>query len=87
LIIESLLHGTMNISQLAKKIGSDRATVAYHLGILEQAELVDSEYQMLKPPASMGKIGRFYRVKPSRLKQASEAFEKLSKEILKQSSP
>jgi DNA-binding transcriptional ArsR family regulator len=81
-IIDHILKQHMNISDLARTTGLDRATVSYHLGVLEQAGLVDSEYEMIKPPASMGKIGRYYRVKPEKLKEAAEIMEKISKNML-----
>lgn len=82
LIINHILKQHMNISDLARVTNLDRATVSYHLGVLEQVGLVDSEYEMIKPPASMGKIGRYYRVKPEKLKEAAEILEKISKNML-----
>lgn len=81
-IIDHILKQHMNISDLARATGLDRATVSYHLGVLEQVGLVDSEYEMIEPPASMGKIGRYYRVKPEKLKEAAEIMEKISKTML-----
>jgi DNA-binding transcriptional ArsR family regulator len=81
-IIEHILKQHMNISDLARATNLDRATVSYHLGVLEDVGLAESEYEMLKKPASMGKIGRFYRVKPDRLKEAAEIMERISKNML-----
>jgi DNA-binding transcriptional ArsR family regulator len=81
-IIEHILKQHMNISELARTTSLDRATVSYHLGVLEDAGLVVSEYEMIKKPASMGKIGRYYRVKPDRLTEAAEIMEKISKNML-----
>ena len=81
-IIEHILKEHMNISDLARTTNLDRATVSYHLGVLEDVGLVESEYEMIKKPASMGKIGRYYRVKPDRLTEAAEIMEKISKNIL-----
>ena len=53
-IIEHILKQKMNISELARATNLDRATVSYHLGVLEDVGLVESEYEMLKKPASMG---------------------------------
>lgn len=80
-IIENILKQHMNISDLSRATSLDRATVSYHLGVLEDVGLVESEYEMLKKPASMGKIGRYYRVKPDRLKEAAEVMEKISKNM------
>jgi DNA-binding transcriptional ArsR family regulator len=81
-IIDHILRQHMNISDLSRATGLDRATVSYHLGVLEQVGLVDSEYEMINPPASMGKIGRYYRVKPGNLKEAAKIMEKISKNML-----
>jgi DNA-binding transcriptional ArsR family regulator len=83
-IIENILKEHMNISDLSRATELDRATVSYHLGVLEDVGLVESEYEMLKKPASMGKIGRYYRVKPDRLKEAAEIMEKISKNMLEE---
>jgi DNA-binding transcriptional ArsR family regulator len=71
LIINALLQKKrLNISNLAKETGMDRATVSYHLGILEQKEIVGSKYEMLTPPHSMGRIGHFYEINEAKFKEA-----------------
>jgi len=69
--------GEKNISDLSREMTLDRATVAYHLGILEYAGIVTSEYQMLKAPASKGRIGRYYKLNVDMLNKALEAFHRL----------
>jgi len=51
-----------HVSEIAKKMTLDRSKVAYHLGLLEDLDLVTSEYVILKEPHSMGKAGRTYRI-------------------------
>jgi DNA-binding transcriptional ArsR family regulator len=61
-IIKSLFKGAKYIGAIADELKIDRSVVAYHLGILEQNNLVDSQYQILVPPHSPGKAARFYRL-------------------------
>lgn len=82
LIVELILKQRMNISDLARATNLHRATVSYHLGVLEQVGLVDSEYEMIRSPASKGKIGRYYSAKPERLKEAAKIIEKISRNLL-----
>lgn len=75
--IISLLHqGKKNISELANQTSSDRATVSYHLDVLERIGVVTSNYEMLKPPQSKGKIGRFYTVDRENFSKAILAIKK-----------
>lgn len=66
----------LHISKIAKKIGMNRSTVSYHLGLLEKFSLVDSEYKILQPPHSVGKAGRIYRVNEKEIKKIAEAISK-----------
>lgn len=75
-IIMSLLSGTKNISELADVTHLDRATVSYHLGVLEHNDLVKSDYKMLQEPHSKGKIGRYYVVDSEKLGVALESVKK-----------
>ncbi len=61
-IMNSLYDTPKYIGQIATDITSDRSNVAYHLSILEQNGLLDSEYRILEPPHSKGKAARFYSV-------------------------
>ncbi len=69
-MLHLLLKQDSNISQLARLTKLDRATVAYHLGILEYTKLVTSDYKMLQEPHSMGKIGRYYSINKTQLRKA-----------------
>ncbi len=80
--IMNSLHGSSKyIGQIATNITSDRSNVAYHLSILEQNGLVNSEYRILVPPHSKGKAARFYSVNTQTytlfLKELEELLSKL----------
>lgn len=60
----------MYLSEIAKTIEIDRATLAYHLGVLERAGLVTSEYKILQTPRSKGKAARYYTLDTKKLRQA-----------------
>lgn len=77
-IIHHLQKSSKNISDLAKLLDLDRATISYHLGVLEYNQVVSSNYKMLREPHSMGKIGRYYTVNEKRLKKAKKALRKLN---------
>jgi len=72
-IVESLLKKPQHISALANTVGIDRATLCYHLNLLEKVRLVDSEYIILEQPHSKGKAGRIYKVNNERLQEAIKA--------------
>ena len=80
-MIGFIKEGKKNISEIADETRLDRATVSYHLSVLEGLGLVSSEYQMLKAPHSKGKIGRYYKVNKSALKRAFQAIEGLKDEM------
>ena len=68
----------IHISALARKIHLTRATVCYHLSILQDAGLVEQEYVLLKEPSnSKGKVGNFYRVNRERLREALKTIDEL----------
>ena len=71
----------MNVSQLAEITSLDRATVSYHLGILEEAGIVSSKYEIVQPPHSMGKVGRYYTVNPEGLEKALMTLDELVKSL------
>ena len=55
------------ISELARTTGLTRPTVCYHLDILQDMGIVESEYIMLNNPhnpksGTKGKVGRFYKL-------------------------
>jgi DNA-binding transcriptional ArsR family regulator len=76
-IVKSLQSGSKYIGQIAEEIHSDRSTVAYHLSILEQNNIVCSEYQILVPPHSKGKAARFYSLNVSHYNKVLDDLEKL----------
>lgn len=77
-IMENLQENPKYIGQIAKDLNLDRSNVAYHLSVLEQNGLVNSEYKILVPPHSPGKAARFYSVN----KQVYEEFLKEIEKIL-----
>ena len=76
-ILKSLLKESKYISQLAGDIDLDRSNVAYHLSVLEQNNLVSSEYQILVPPHSKGKAARVYSINVKLYKEFIAGIEKL----------
>ena len=78
MIINALLQKKrLNISELSREINIDRATVSYHLGILEQKEIVASKYEMLIPPHSMGQIGHFYVINEEKFNEALDELHRI----------
>jgi DNA-binding transcriptional ArsR family regulator len=77
-IVDSLLEKPRHISALATKVGIDRATLCYHLNLLERVGLVESDYVILEQPRSKGKAGRVYKVNKDRLQ---EAIKEITEEI------
>src|SRR6266571_6691161 len=80
-MVRILQRGKKNISELAGETKLDRATVSYHLAVLEKNGIVASRYQMLKEPRSKGKIGRYYEVNKGTLAKAFQALDRLREEI------
>ena len=74
-ILGSLLKEPKYIKQIADATESDRPTVSYHLGILEENRLVSSEYQIIKKPQSPGIAARVYTVNIERLRVALTGME------------
>lgn len=61
------------ISELTKALDLDRATVSYHLSVLESAGVVSSEYKILDEPRSKGRAARYYSINRQKLNEAVEA--------------
>lgn len=76
-ILEALLETRRYISQLAEKTTIDRSTISFHLGVLEKAGLVQSEYKVLVQPKSKGKAARVYTINHKRLDEALDEVGKL----------
>jgi DNA-binding transcriptional ArsR family regulator len=86
-MVRILQRGKKNISELAAGTRLDRATVSYHLAILEKNGIVASRYEMLREPRSKGKIGRYYEVNKRTLAKAFHALDRLREEIDPRLSP
>jgi DNA-binding transcriptional ArsR family regulator len=82
-IINNLLQEKKNVSQLADLTDLDRATVSYHLDILEKNNIVTSDYIMITEPHSKGKVGRFYSINQKVLAKAVDAFKRLQEQMTK----
>lgn len=63
------------IEQVSKATGFERGAVAYHLGVLEDAGLVTSEYHILKRAVgkAKGKAARVYKINRERIVEAAAA--------------
>lgn len=68
-ILDSLLDKPKYISELADALKMDRTSVAYHLGVLESADLLQSHYEILEEPRSKGKAARVYSVNIDKLRK------------------
>ncbi len=86
-MVRILQRGKKNISELAGETKLDRATVSYHLAVLEKNGIVASRYEMLREPRSKGKIGRYYEVNKGTLAKAFQALDRLRAEIEPELSP
>src|SRR5437667_10554951 len=80
-MVRILQRGKKNISELADETKLDRATVSYHLAVLEKNGIVASRYEMLREPRSKGKVGRYYEINKAILAKAFLARERRSEEI------
>ena len=80
-MIRILQKGKKNISELAEETSLDRATVSYHLAVLEKNGFVASNYEMLKAPRSKGKLGRYYEINRGKLSKAFQALDSLRSEL------
>ena len=78
-LVKALLDKPKYISQLAGALGMDRSTVSYHLAVMESVGLLDSHYEILQPPRSVGKAARVYSVNKAKLKEALDLVLKLQK--------
>lgn len=63
------------IEEISEKTKMDRRLVSFHLLTLSEHGLVDSDFRVIKTPASKGKAGRFYRLTDS----GREAMDRLEK--------
>lgn len=68
-ILNSLAKQPQYITELARTLKMDRTTVAYHLALLQSADLLESNYKILQEPRSKGKAAHVYSVNLRRLKE------------------
>jgi DNA-binding transcriptional ArsR family regulator len=68
-ILNSLAEKPKYISVLAKELRLDRTTVAYHLALLQSADLLESHYEILEEPRSKGKAAHVYSVNVRKLRE------------------
>lgn len=80
-IISRLLPKAQNISDLVKQLSLDRSTICYHLNILEDVGILQSDYVILKGAQSKGRAGRIYSINHDRLGEAIQAIEDLREEL------
>jgi len=58
------------VSEIAEKVGLSRTATSYHLDVLESVGIVEHEYQIIKEPHSVGKLGSFYKLNEEKLREA-----------------
>src|SRR3989442_15672021 len=77
-LIRILLEGKpLYLAEIANISSMDRATLAYHLGVLEKVGVVTSEYRILQEPRSKGKAARYYSLNHKKLDEAMKAISRL----------
>ncbi len=73
-----LLRGKpMYLTEISKESGMDRATLAYHLGVLERVGILRSEYRILQEPRSKGKAARYYSLNMKKWEEAVKTIREL----------
>ena len=77
-VLKALSDKPSYISQLASALGMDRSTVSYHLAVMESVGLLNSHYEILRTPHSVGKAARVYSVNKAKLKEALKMLPKAS---------
>lgn len=81
-IISHLLEKSQNISGLERQLKKiNRSTICYHLNILEDADILMSEYQILQTAHSKGRAARVYSINRDKLREAIKAIEELRQEL------
>lgn len=81
-IVSHLLGKPQNISDLEKQLkDTNRSTICYHLNILEDVGILESEYKILEAAQSKGRAARIYSINHDKLSEAIQAIEELRKEI------
>lgn len=67
-VLKTLVGEPKYISQIAELLDADRMTVSYHLCVLLDAGLVQSEYKII---GKKGKAGKYYEVVWEKLTEAT----------------
>ncbi|OGS50982.1 MAG: hypothetical protein A3K65_04905 [Euryarchaeota archaeon RBG_16_68_12] len=81
-IVQALLsEKELHISELERSIKKPWGTVAYHLGLLEDAGIVKSEYR-LGEHQSKAPVKRYYWVQKAKLREYVEAWGELPRGVL-----
>ncbi len=80
-LILSLLDKSQYISELAKSLKMDRATISYNLAVLQDAGILRSDYVILDKPHSKGKAAHVYSVDLSTLKKALELWSPIRQKL------
>lgn len=81
-ILKCIINEPHYISQIVEQTKLSRPTVCFHLNVLEKANVVKSEYQVLEPPHSpSGKAARFYTVNKPELDRAIAQMNTMIKDI------
>ena len=64
--------GRSYIGELEGELDITRATLCYHLDILEEVELVEQEYELIvKPQSRKGKVRSYYRLNEEKLTEVT----------------
>lgn len=80
-IINHLLNGDKNISDLESTLSLNRSTICYHLNILEDVGILESMYVILDETGAKGRAARRYSINQSRLREALQAVDELKNEL------
>lgn len=81
-IIGHLIRKPQHISDLDKQLKDiNRSTICYHLNILEDADILMSEYQILQTAHSKGRAARVYSINHDKLQEAVQAIMELRDEL------
>ncbi len=78
-LLETLKGEKKYISELARTTGLTRSTVCYHLDILQDMGIVESEYVLLNNPqkGTKGKVGNFYKLNEEKLQEALNSIQEV----------
>ena len=70
------------ISELERDLDVSRATICYHLDILEDMKIVEQEYEvLLKPQSKKGRVRSYYKLNYERLTEVINEIRAMMPEI------